>query len=184
MIERGSRKHKELIRRMDILYRKHYVWLLQASINITKNKEKAEDLIGDLTLYLMEKGDETIYYKDSFNLLYCHRFLSTRWINQVNRNKRIEYTSHQPSVTIPDEVYNTEEDERIMEAYESVQEELQRLTKTRMWPQERLFSLYHMSDDTMLEVANKIGLSKSTVFMSLKKIREHLKNNIQNPFQA
>ena len=183
MIERGTKQYKELVKRMDVLYRKHYVWLLQASINITKNREHAEDLIGELTIYLMEKGDKSIYYKDSFNLLYCHRFLSTRWLNHVNRSKKIEYTPHQPSVTIPDEVYNHEEDERIMEAYELVQEELKRLTQTRMWPQERLFSLYHMSDDTMLEVANKIGLSKSTVFMSLKKIREHLKNTIQNPFQ-
>lgn len=185
MIERGDRVQKELVKRMKILYTNHHKWLLQASLNITKNMEDAEDLIGDLYLYLMEKGSKQVYYKDSFNLLYCHRFLTTRWVNKVNRNKRMISNDNfiEDSWDLQDEPYPIEEDQRIMEAYEKVQTELHRLSKTRMWTQAQLFSLYHMSDDTMIEVANKIGISKSTTFISIKKIRDYLKQNIQNPFR-
>lgn len=183
MIERGSKSQKELVKRMQTLHKKHYVWLLQSSMNITKNREEAEDLIGDLYLYLMEKGGKQVYYKDSFNLLYCHRFLTTRWVNKINKTKRIQSEPNPYRFDIIDEVYPIEEDQRIMEAYEKVETELKRLSKTRMWPQAQLFSLYHMSDDTMIEVANKIGISKSTTFISIKKIRDYLKQNIQNPFR-
>jgi len=41
-----------------------------------------------------------------------------------------------------------------------------------------------MSDDTMIDVAKKIGISKSTTFISIKRIREHLKNTIRSPFKG
>ncbi len=72
----------------------------------------------------------------------------------------------------------------VAESFDLVQEELQRLTTTRDWPKVKLFQLYYDSDDTMLEVANKIGICKSTMFMNLKKIRQHLKTTCPNPFIA
>jgi predicted DNA-binding protein YlxM (UPF0122 family) len=82
-----------------------------------------------------------------------------------------------------DEVYPSELDEAIMESFDSVQEELQRLSTTREWSKVKLFQLYYESDDTMIEVAKKIGICKSTMFMNIKKVREHLKQTCPNPFQ-
>lgn len=169
---------------MEILQREHYVWLLQSATNITKHREEAEDLIGDLYIYLLEKGNPSIYYADSFNLMYCYRFLQTRWINKINKKKKLKFDYHMNNVDVEDEVYPMEEDLAIMEAYDEVQKELDRLTKTRMFPKAMLFKLYYDNDDTMIEVANKIGISKSTTFISIKKIREHLKDMIKNPFNA
>jgi len=59
----------ELKRRIEVLYKKHYIWLLQSAKNITKNNLEAEDLIGDLMIYLLEKGTPKIYYKDSINTM-------------------------------------------------------------------------------------------------------------------
>jgi ribosome recycling factor len=81
-----------------------------------------------------------------------------------------------------DEEYSSELDEEIMKSFDSVQEELQRLSTTRDWPKVRLFELYYGTDDTMIQVANKIGICKSTTFMNIKKIREHLKQTVPNPF--
>jgi predicted DNA binding protein len=39
-----------------------------------------------------------------------------------------------------------------------------------------------MSDDTLDEVANKIGISKSTTFLAVRKVRRILKEVIDNPF--
>lgn len=173
----------ELRDRLDILHRKHYIWLLQSATNITKNREEAEDLIGDLYIYLADKGNPKIYYNDSFNLMYAYRFLQTRWVNKINQNKKFKVTSLSYEFDCEEEIYPIEQDNRIMKAFDEVERELEYLSKTRMWPKAKLFELYYCNDDTMVEVANKIGISKSTTFISIKKIREHLKSIIDNPFK-
>jgi RNA polymerase sigma factor (sigma-70 family) len=173
----------ELTQRLDTLHRKHYIWLLQSATNITKNREDSEDLIGDLYIYLTEKGNPKIYYKDSFNLMYCYRYLQTRWINKIHQSKKLNLQYNVDSVEVEDEIYPMEEDIRMMKAYDEIQEELEKLSTTRMWPKAKLFSLYYGSDDYMIEIANKIGISKSTTFIAIKRIREHLKEIINNPFQ-
>lgn len=173
----------ELKQRLDTLHRKHYIWLLQSATNITKNREEAEDLIGDLYIYLADKGNPKIYYKDSFNLMYAYRFLQTRWVNKINQNKKFKVTSLSNQFDCEDEEYPIEQDQRIMDAFDKVERELERLSTTRLWPKAKLFELYYCNDDTMIEVADKIGISKSTTFISIKKIREHLKTIIDNPFK-
>ncbi len=172
----------ECNKRLETLHKRHYIWLLQTSTNISKSRDSAEDLIGDLYLYLAEKCNPSIWFKDSFNLMYCHRFLQTRWINRNKRDKKMVYTGNMLGYDKEDEVYPIERDEEIMRAFDEVQNELERLSKTRMWPKAKLFQLYHMSDDTMIDIANKIGISKSTTFISIKRIREYLKETIENPF--
>lgn len=174
----------ECNQRLETLHSKHYIWLLQVSTNIAKNRENAEDLIGDLYLYLAEKCNPKIWYKDSFNLMYCHRFLQTRWINKSQKNKRTIHQSDMMKFDREDEVYSYDEDEEIMRAFTEVHEELERLSQTRMWPKAQLFKIYYMSDDTMIDVAKKIGISKSTTFISIKRVKEHLKETIQSPFNG
>jgi RNA polymerase sigma factor (sigma-70 family) len=172
----------ELKQRLDTLHRKHYVWLLQSATNITKNREDSEDLIGDLYVYLSDKGNPKIYYSDSFNLMYCYRYLQTRWINKIHQSKKLNLQSIPSSIDVEDEPYPMEEDIRMMIAYDEIQTELERLETTRMWPKARLFQLYYGSDDYMIEIANKIGISKSTTFIAIKRVREHLKEIVKNPF--
>ena len=175
-------KNHELERRIEVLYRNHYTWLLQCSKNITKNPLDAEDLIGELIIYLLEKGTPRLYYKDSLNLLYCLRFLQTRWINKVSKMGRIKTKSLPNGFDTPDEIYPIEDDERIMEAFNSIQDELIRMSKGKDWAKVRLFNLYYENDDTMNEVAKKIGICKSTMFSNIKKVRQHLRESCENPF--
>jgi len=175
--------NQEVSDRVEILHKKHYIWLLQAATNITKNKEEAQDLISDLYLYLLQKGHIEIYYDDSYNLMYCYRFLQTRWINKINKSKKLSVVGMDDEFEMEDNEYDIDKDIKLMKAYELVEKELVRLSKTRMWPKAKLFQLYYDNDDTMIEVARKIGISKSTTFISIKKIREHLKEIIDNPFK-
>ena len=80
------------------------------------------------------------------------------------------------------EEYDTDKDLQIQRAHEEVINELKRLATTRMWPSAKIFELYWMSDDTLDEVAKKIKISKSTTFLAVKKIRNYLKEVINNPF--
>lgn len=152
--------------------------------NITKNETIAEDLVGDLYLYLGEKIREKLWYKDSFNLLYCINFLQTRWINKAKRDKKIRYTS-EINDNITDIEYNAEFDERLDRAYEEVVEEVRRLQTTNMWTSAKLYSLFWIDnpDMTLKELSETIGISNSTSFIHIKRVKEHLKNNINNPFK-
>jgi predicted DNA-binding protein YlxM (UPF0122 family) len=54
---------------------------------------------------------------------------------------------------------------------------------TRQFAQASIYEMYWLTEDKMMDVANKIGISKSTTFTSIKKVREHLSKVINNPFK-
>ena len=78
--------------------------------------------------------------------------------------------------------YNEDKDIEMQEAFDNVMTELKHLETTKMWPQSKIFQLYWMSDKTLDEVAKDIKISKSTTFLAVKKIRQHLKEVINNPY--
>ncbi len=79
-------------------------------------------------------------------------------------------------------VASFEKDLAIQKAHDDVIGELKHLEKTRMWASSKIFQLYWMSDKTLDEVANDIGISKSTTFLAVKRIRKYLKEVINNPY--
>jgi predicted transcriptional regulator YheO len=109
------------------------------------------------------------------------QFLKSRWINKVKRAKKIQYQAQIHSEAL-DEEYDVQLDKDIMDSYAAVMAEINRLKKTKGFSSAMIYEIYWTSDDTLQEVADKIGISKSTVFIHLKKIRTHLKGVIKNPF--
>lgn len=168
------------------LYNNSHDWLLRASYNLTKNVEDAEDLVSEVYVYLGKKCNPKIFWGDSYNLLYLHQFLKHRWYNKLPIVKRYVALS---SSNVPDwlnkpiEEYDIEKDEAIMKAHQEVLDELKRLQHTKLWAKGRIFELYWMTPDTLNEVAEKIGISGSTTFIAIKKIRQHLAKTIDNPFK-
>jgi DNA-directed RNA polymerase specialized sigma subunit len=109
------------------------------------------------------------------------RFIQSRWINRNKRAKKMQYL---PSIQSEssDIEYDVEGDQSIMDAYDAVMKEINRLKRTKGFSSAMIYEIYWTSDDTLQEVADKIGISKSTVFTHLKKVRQHMKNIIKNPF--
>ena len=167
--------------RLEKLYNQSYDWLFRVSINMTKNVEDAEDLVHSLFLYLLEKRNEKLFYKDTMNLLYCHRFLRSRFINAKNRNKKSVATESFDD-EIEDDEYDFETDNIIMERYDDIQKELDRLKNTQLWADAQIFTYYFNSDDSLSQLAKKLKVSKSTVFLSVRRIKVYLKEVIENPF--
>jgi RNA polymerase sigma factor (sigma-70 family) len=179
----GSVEHYriETTKRLGVLYNKHHSWLMACAYNKSKDIKVSEDLVQDLFLYLGEKNNPKIYYRDSFNLLYCHQFLSSRYINYIKRQNKLSYIDDK--VDGEDKQYDTEFDLLLENSYDQIKKELETLSKTKMWSSSKLFELYAFSDMTMDELSKKIGISKSTVFLNIKKIKKHLNQTIDNPFK-
>jgi RNA polymerase sigma factor (sigma-70 family) len=170
--------------RLTNLHNNHHKWLYACAYNQSKDTRVSEDLVQELYLYLATKRNPKLFYNDSFNLLYCHNFIRSRYINFIKRENKTSLISETPSERIDkeDSVYDIEYDKKLHHAYDMIKEELERLSKTKMWSSSKLYELYAFSELTMEELSTEIGLSKSTVFLNIKKIKEHLKEVINNPF--
>jgi RNA polymerase sigma factor (sigma-70 family) len=189
MIDSGSIQYCECERRLVGLHSESYNWLVRAAKKITKHQEEAEDLVSELYEYLHIKCNPKLFYgENTYNLYYCNKFLHSRFMNKVKKLNRVknvgligqEYT---PWEEQNDAEYDIEKDIALEKAHKEVIEELNRLQITKMWPQAKIFELYWMSDDTLDEVARKTKISKSTVFLAVKKVRRYLKDVVDNPFK-
>lgn len=172
----------ECAKRLEVLFTESNVWLLQVSYNICKNKQESEDLVMELYEYLHKKQNPKIFYLNSYNLMYCMAFLKHRWINKTKKLNRISYVS-EFQTNEADVPYDVDRDMAIMRAHEEVQSEIKRLKNTKAFAPAMLYELYWGSDDTLQQLADKIGISKSTCFIHIKKIRNHLKSVIKNPYE-
>lgn len=182
MIDTGSIDYCNCEKRLAGLYDESHIWLIREAKKLTKHKEDAEELVSDLYIYLLEKCNPKIFWgKNTFNLFYCNKFLHSRWMNKVKKANR---TTLRERIDTEEEwiPYDELQDIQIMETHQLVMNELHALEQTRMWPQSRIFQLYFESDDTMESLAKKIGISKSTTFLAIKKIRRYIKEVIDNPF--
>jgi DNA-directed RNA polymerase specialized sigma24 family protein len=172
----------ECSKRLNVLYQTKHKWLLNEAQKLTKNKEESQDLVQELYEYLHIKCNPKLFYEDSYNIFYCNKFLHSRFMNKTKRINKTIFVERMKDT--PDEdIYDEEFDKKLEDAHNQVLSELKDLQKTRMWSSARIFELYWMSDDTLDETAKKIGISKSTTFIAVKKIRKYLKVTIDNPFK-
>ena len=169
----------EVSKRLDVLHRNHHDWLRSVSYNLCKDSDTSNDLIQELYLYLGEKQNPKHFFLDSFNLKYCHMFLSSRWTNLVKRESKKTY----PGVfkDTEDSVYNEDWDNELKRFEDDVKDELTRLRNSNMWSSAKLYEMYQFSDKTMEELSNDIKISKSTTFLNVKKIKQHLQEVIKKP---
>ena len=173
----------ECERRLTNLYNESYYWLIQTANKVTKNKLESEDVTMELFEYLHSKCNPKLWWGgNSYNLQYCAKFLRHRYLNKTKKLNRTTYVAEiwDTELDIP---YDTEKDLEIQKAYDDVMEELRHLEKTKMWASSKLFSLYWCSEKTLEQVSKDIGISKSTTFLAVKKIRTYLKSVIQNPYE-
>ena len=172
----------ECNKRLEILYKTKHRWLVSEANKWTKNWDSAEDLVQELYEYLVKKCNQNIFWGDSYNIYYCNKFIHSRFINKVKKDKP-NYSINSVVENIEYEEYDLEKDLRFQKAHDEIIDSLKKLQTTKMWPKAKIFELYWMSDDTLEETSKKIGISKSTTFIAVKEIRKWLRVNIDNPFQ-
>lgn len=169
--------------RLENLYKESHIWLIQVATNTTNDADNAADMVSDLYLYLHKHRKKEIFWGVSYNLMYCMRYIQSRWKSKREKLNRYKFKETMMDFDEPMEEYDMDRDVAIMREYDKVKEELKRLEQTKLFPQAKLYEMYWMSDDKIMDVADKIHLSKSTVFSAIKKIRNHMKDILDNPFK-
>lgn len=177
-------KRLENTKRLEVLYRESHSWLLAATFNIVKDREVAEDLVGELYVYLGERINPSLWWGNSFNVMYCYAFVKSRFLNKVKRDKKIQYQPDTETDT-PDTEYDTDSDERIDKAYNQIIDELKNMERTKLWPASKLAQLYWFDDKMTLEkLSAEIKICKSTSFTQIKRAKKHIRDTIENPFRS
>jgi DNA-directed RNA polymerase specialized sigma24 family protein len=177
-------KRLENTKRLEVLYRESHSWLLAATFNIVKDREVAEDLVSELYCYLGERINPSLWWGQSFNVMYCYAFVKSRFLNKVKRDKKIQYQAETESDT-PDNEYDIDSDEKIDKAYNQVIDELKNMERTKLWPASKLAQLYFFDDKMTLEkLSAEIKICKSTSFTQIKRAKKHLRETIENPFRT
>ena len=174
----------ECARRLSNLYEQSHPLLVKIALKITKQRETAEDVVMELYEYLHKKQNIKLFWgPDSYNIKYCCKFIRHRFLNKTKKLNRITLMEELPDDMI-DIPYDYDNDISIQRAHELVLEELRNLEATKLWASSRIFELYWMTPDTLDEVSDKIGISKSTTFLAVKKVRKYLEQVIENPFDV
>ena len=171
---------KETTKRLEVLHRKHYKWLFSCGFKVSKSKETTEDLIQELYIYLAERNDEALYFQDSYNLQYCRAFIVSRFYNLIkveNRSSPIADDYEKPETP-----YDLEYDLKLQHSYSEVVKELGEMKKQKGWSAAMLAEMYWFSDTTFEELAKQIKISKSTAFLNVRKVKEKLRDKLDNPF--
>ena len=170
-------------KRLERLYIESHNWLISVAFNLCKDKEVADELVQELYLYFGEKKNPALWWGNSpgsFNLMYAHSFIRSRFFNKTKVDKRRATLSDDYDEV--DIEYNMDYDEKLENTYDNVVEELKRLEQTKLWAPSKLAQMYFFSDKTLEQLSKDIGISKSTTFLHCKKIKKHLKETLENPF--
>ena len=62
-------------------------------------------------------------------------------------------------------------------------DELNEMKKKKGWSSAMLAELYWFSEMTFDELSKEIGISKSTAFLNVRKVKQRLKEKLNNPFK-
>ena len=163
---------------VDHTYRKHNQWLTQCAYNFTKSKDKANDLVQDLYLKLMELSDvKKIMYNNDVNLFYLYKMLRSIYLNG---NKKSTST-----LPIDDDLLNIQADEYSYEADNDFEKQLALANEALdelHWFDAKLLRVYLEDNHSIQSLHDATGISNSTIWTSMKKtkayVREHIKKNM------
>jgi RNA polymerase sigma-70 factor (ECF subfamily) len=157
-------------------YRKHHTWLSQVAYNFTKNKDKSEELVQDLYLKLMEYKDITkIMYNNDINLFYLYKMLRSIHLNGIKKS-----VNHLP---IDDDLLNLPVDSYSYDA-DNEFEQMLALTNEALdqtyWFDAQLLRVYLDDGHSIQSLHNATGISNSTIWTSMKKTKQHVKEYVKN----
>ena len=155
------------------IYKYNNEWV-SIAMTFLKNKEDAEDLIQDVYIKIhnkIQKGQiipSKILYKNDINKYYIRRVISTTCIDFIRKKK--PYTDiEQINIQTHDDLSVKENADNII--FENI------LNEVKNWDskQKYLFELYMYSGLSMMKLSKIVGVSKSSVFNSLKKSKNRIK---------
>jgi DNA-directed RNA polymerase specialized sigma24 family protein len=157
-------------------YRKHNVWLMQCAYNFTGSKDKANELVQDLYLKLLELQDiKKIMYKEDINLYYIYKMLRSIYLNGQKKSITM--------LPIDEELYNlstSEYDEQADSDWERALALSNEALDQLYWFDAKLLRVYIEENHSIQSLHNATGISNSTIWTSMKKTKQYVRDYVKN----
>ena len=166
--------------RLSLLYKKHGEWLKAVAFNFTKDQDKADDLLQDVYLHLLEMGnlEKIIYSEKDLNLYYIYKLIRSKFINSAKKQKKLPQTkldedSHE---IFENEEYDVDKDETVEMLLKIVSDGLDELH----WFDRRLFETYHNEGHSIQSLHEATRISRNTIWVSLNKTKKYLQQKAKD----
>lgn len=157
-------------------YKKHNTWLIQCAYNFTNSKDKANELVQDLYLRLLELQDiKKIMYKGDINLYYVYKMLRSIYLNGQKKSITM--------LPIDEELYNlstSEYDEQADSDWERALALSNEALDQLYWFDTKLFRVYIEENHSIQSLHNATGISNSTIWTSMKKTKQYVRDYVKN----
>lgn len=157
-------------------YRKHNTWLLQVAYNFTSDKDKAEELVQNLYLKMLEMTDITkIIFKDDINLFYLYKMMRSLHINGSKKS-----VNHLPLeddlLELPADSYDYAADEQWEQTLALTHEALEQ----EYWFGRELLRTYIEEGHSIQSLHKATGISNSTIWTQLTKSKKNIREYVKN----
>ena len=169
---------------VELVYRNHHTWISQVAYNFAQDADKAEDLVQELYVYLLEMKDiEKIKYNGTVNLFYIYKIVKSKFLNGIKQNQKLTILPvEEDYLEIEDLEYSYDRDaefERMLQATKDL------LENDIHWFDSKLLQTYINEGHSIASLNQATGISKSSIWTSLDKTRKYIKHSYEqsNTFQ-
>jgi hypothetical protein len=153
--------------------RENYEELKKASVRISRGDGLAEELLHCcIEEFLHKPGVEEII-KSGGGRFYIVRMMMNQW-NSVTSPFYHTYRRYEIPLDQEHEDIVEAEDTSVIELYDRVKGELDRLT----WYDRVLFDTFVVDNHTVSSMARSTGIPRTSISLSINRIRKHIKNKL------
>ena len=154
--------------------------LREIAHNIAGNSRDGDDALQELFVWLFEMDKDKLdkIYEGGGLLWYCIRTL-TLMLNSSNSRFYYKYKKYYEQVDANATVSNltdfsydaTTHTYKLLEKVDKIVEEL-------YWYDKELFKLYYYQGNTLHGLAEQTGISRTSIFNTIKRVKEYIKNRL------
>lgn len=177
---------------LQALSKDHKRWWHMA-LSICSDDQLADDIVQEMYVRIdkyVEDPDKIINPKtgeiNSFYIFVTMKNIHFHWYNQNARMASFEIKDYD---FFSEEDYNdslctnTLDEDQLLhdreEAYQRVVDSISDEIKKWHWYDEKLFKLYFMTDMSLRDIASETKISLSSIYNSLKNLKEHIQDKFQ-----
>jgi len=158
------------------VYKKHHEWLMAVAYNFTQDKSKAEELVQNLYLRLLELPNiSKIKHNNDINLFYLYKMIRSMFLNSTKKQINVIPINEEIINNFEDITYNIDEDNEHEQLVVTVNHILENDID---WFSRLLLKIYLDDDHSIESLHKETKISKSTIWSSLSKTKKFVKNKI------
>lgn len=164
---------------LNLLASKHNEWVKMA--RSFGAGDYAEDIVQEMYIRLNKYVDEPerIMYKDEPNKLFVWVTLRNLVRNFQNKKKIVVYSGDMVEHDREEEAFDYEE----AEGFEKLIDMIWESTNELHWYDKKMFEIYHTTDMSMRDIEKETKISLYSIFDTLKKTKEYVREKIQEDYQ-